>query len=820
MATVLATATPARLAAAKMALSTSGTQTYGTARYTGSSLYGPAPPPSVTRTVLSPAERAGLVFDPSTLALQRQEARSPAMRRAVISMYGKAYPERPGVIMPDMPELDRMRLRSPETQRRVERLHYPERAVDFLQTLAPAGTRQDERVVGVLVGRQGLRGVLLRRDEPMPREPFLGASAARKPSGDRLLDAISAVRGGVSRGYGESKTMRLAGKAYFERGTELVRRGATPLDRAMGSLYRVRGFSQMALGKLGEVGAGSVALAAFPEQTAASLWKMFRHPVATGKELVTEVRRDPTTAIDVYFQGQLLGRAGGALYRRSPVKLRLESLKVPSGKGELMRQWTGVSAEVGQRGYPLVGFGRPRTMGGTGIFKLGTPSIRAEAVDLSQGWTVSSPGQTAIFTRALKGLTSPVEQAKFGKTLAMMRATERTPSAFTAKAFSRELGSLSPRGADVVLRFAKAEQGAAGVLYGSKAQQAQVPPELWQRYRQGRPPADIDIQLQVSAQEAAAAAARLTRELGKAGERVRISKETPTLIESRIRGEWKHAVDIHSLDQALKDLRSPAIQAGKVYGLSIEQPTIKIGGIRAMRLSEQGVRKGGSILTLREEGFQPAAHRMKDISDFFMTQEALARSKRFAWQRASGLRLLEESKKAWGFQERPGVVRMWQDFSAGKASSPSLRVMPVSHYSPRSAASRSRALRSVSRSISGSRSAAFPPSRISSMSVSRSMLRSPSPSASRSAYRSVFGSRSVSRSVRSVSRSISGSTGRSRSRSASRSRSPFTGGPPQTPSAYLFGSRAPSRRLRGGRRRLGYFERYWQIGGWKRLLGG
>src|SRR3990167_1686598 len=461
MATVLATATPARLAAAKMALSTSGTQTYGTARYTGSSLYGPAPPPSVTRTVLSPAERAGLVFDPSTLALQRQEARSPAMRRAVISMYGKAYPERPGVIMPDMPELDRMRLRSPETQRRVERLHYPERAVDFLQTLAPAGTRQDERVVGVLVGRQGLRGVLLRRDEPMPREPFLGASEARAPSGDRLLDAISAIRGGVSRGYGESKTMRLAGKAYFERGTELVRRGATPLDRAMGSLYRVRGFSQMALGKLGEVGAGSVALAPFPEQTAASLWKMLRHPVATGKELVTEVRRDPTTAIDVYFQGQLLGRAGGALYRRSPVKLRLESLKVPSGKGELMRQWTGVSAEVGQRGYPLVGFGRPRTMGGTGIFKRGTPSIRAEAVDLSQGWTVSSPGQTAIFTRALKGLTSPVEQAKFGKTLAMMRATERTPSAFTAKAFSRELGSLSPRGAGVGLGFAHAGEGAA-----------------------------------------------------------------------------------------------------------------------------------------------------------------------------------------------------------------------------------------------------------------------------------------------------------------------------------------------------------------------
>src|SRR3990172_10925274 len=108
MATVLATATPARLAAAKMALSTSGTQTYGTARYTGSSLYGPAPPPSVTRTVLSPAERAGWVFDPTTLALQRQEDPSPPLTPALISMYGKAYPERAGVVMPDIPELDPM----------------------------------------------------------------------------------------------------------------------------------------------------------------------------------------------------------------------------------------------------------------------------------------------------------------------------------------------------------------------------------------------------------------------------------------------------------------------------------------------------------------------------------------------------------------------------------------------------------------------------------------------------------------------------------------------------------------------------------------
>ena len=63
------------------------------------------------------------------------------------------------------------------------------------------------------------------------------------------------------------------------------------------------------------------------------------------------------------------------------------------------------------------------------------------------------------------------------------------------------------------------------------------------------------------------AAARLTRELGKAGERVRISKETPTLIESRIRGEWKHAVDIHSLDQALEALDKDRVflKAGGVF---------------------------------------------------------------------------------------------------------------------------------------------------------------------------------------------------------------------------------------------------------------
>ena len=59
------------------------------------------------------------------------------------------------------------------------------------------------------------------------------------------------------------------------------------------------------------------------------------------------------------------------------------------------------------------------------------------------------------------------------------------------------------------------------------------------------------------------------------------------------------------------------------------QTPIKIEGIKAMRLSEQNIRKGSSILTLQSYGFSPAPHRTKDVIDYFATQEALITSKTF-----------------------------------------------------------------------------------------------------------------------------------------------------------------------------------------------
>jgi len=210
--------------------------------------------------------------------------------------------------------------------------------------------------------------------------------------------------------------------------------------------------------------------------------------------------------------------------------------------------------------------------------------------------------------------------------LKIMRATEKTPSKFVQKQFITETKTLSPRQVREVLNFAKKQEA---MVYGSFPSRTQMPKEL------GRTPADIDIQLKVGADESAKLAQQLTKTLTGKGYPVRVSPETPTLIEANIEGVYHHAVDIHSIDQALTEA-SPSIGTTKVYGLSLGQKPIKIEGIETMRLSEQGIRKGGSIFTLRETGFAPASHRIKDIPDFFAVQETLIRSKLFGKKNLMG----------------------------------------------------------------------------------------------------------------------------------------------------------------------------------------
>lgn len=295
--------------------------------------------------------------------------------------------------------------------------------------------------------------------------------------------------------------------------------------------------------------------------------------------------------------------------------LQLESLTIPVSEGKAIA-WRGITVEAVGKGWPVVGVKEGRLV-------FGTKPINLAAADLSRGFIVETPAQTRIIAASIDDYYGGTEAAKFGLFRDIVSQTETTPSAFVRGQFIKETKTLSPEGVGEVIKFTK-EQG--GLLYGSFPSRSQMPKDL------ARVAGDIDIQLSGSQQEAEAAAQVLVGRLRLLGEDVRVSPDKPSLVQVKIRGETYNAVDIHSAADALSDLSSPSVASKRAFGFALGQEPVSIEGVRTMPLSEQGVRKGASIFTLRTEGLGPASHRLKDIPDFFAVQEALIRSKRFGQQ--------------------------------------------------------------------------------------------------------------------------------------------------------------------------------------------
>jgi hypothetical protein len=215
----------------------------------------------------------------------------------------------------------------------------------------------------------------------------------------------------------------------------------------------------------------------------------------------------------------------------------------------------------------------------------------------------------------------PEEAIKSRLAVELIQKSEYTKS-LDISTFPKETKTLSSKGVDVVKNFIKKEKGSA---YGSFTAEAQLPAGELAKGRgvtAGPVIGDIDVQLKVSEIATQAKATKLVTQLQKIGEDVRISPENPTLIEKNIGGTYAHAVDIHSIESPLDQVKSPI----GAYGFKFGQPTIKIEKIDTMPLSEFRTRKAASILTVQEEGtFNPAAHRMKDIPDFLTSQEYLTK---------------------------------------------------------------------------------------------------------------------------------------------------------------------------------------------------
>lgn len=413
-----------------------------------------------------------------------------------------------------------------------------------------------------------------------------------------------------------------------------------------------------------------------------------------------------------------------------------------------VRAYSGI--KFGDR--PLIG--RTFSDAGKGRLTFGSPSLRLSSTTIKgldlQGYVPSTRTEARFAQQIADTIYTPTEATKSRLAVDLISGTERTRSPLKG-AFPEETRTLSKKGTDIVKQFARKEKALA---YGSYTADPQLPKGSLASGRgvSTKQPyiGDIDLQLKVGDAASAAKAKSLAAQLKAAGEPVRISRQTPTLIESFKSGKWSHAVDIHSIDQPL-DADIPLEQA---WGFKFDHTPTKIEGVKSMPLSEFRTRKAASILTFRQKGFAPEAHRLKDIPDFLTSQEYLSRV-------ASPQDLGTVGK----------LRALYGNVGAGSTVSVPIYSPPAASPSVAIAASAAPAVGALSGSVSRARSPS--PSRslsasLGTMPASLKIIRSPSGSIPASVSAAPSFSPSPSRSV---SRSISPSVSISPSRSVSPSRS-------------------------------------------------
>lgn len=514
-------------------------------------------------------------------------------------------------------------------------------------------------------------------------------------------------------------------------------------------------------------------------------------------------------------------------------KITYRQVNIPTDKGVSVR-YRGFAAETQTRSQPLIGVGQSPT-GATRPF-IGTPRINLKGVG-RQGAVFESPTEARILQASLptrsgepvrvadpqkgRGVEYPEASAELvGEVRGVLRQTETQKSKFTRSDIDARTETLSEAGVLEALKFSKEE---GGFTYGSFAFQQQAPPDII--VRRGKVAGDLDVQVPKSTEAVSPKVDRLVLNLRRAGDTT-AKRATPegTLIEAK----GRHAVDIHTTDTAATDALSPNFAANRFFGFDLNQPRLRVQGFELQRASEQGVRKGTSIFTLREtkEGkqyFGPEPHRSKDVTDFFLTQETLYRSKGLTTEQAQAR--LTELKKYYPESLLKDTAPSAPSPSPAPSPTRAPLVVPSQSvtlkpgqqlYTLTSPGPGSKAtVRLASPSRSTSRSIRISPSRSASISQSRSpspsQSRSPSPSQSVSLSPSLSPSPSPSISP-SLSPSISQSRSPSPSPSISPSPSPSPGtGRPSPPPSPPLRSRSASASKRTGYgvsiRRRGVFQR-------------
>ena len=147
----------------------------------------------------------------------------------------------------------------------------------------------------------------------------------------------------------------------------------------------------------------------------------------------------------------------------------------------------------------------------------------------------------------------------------------------------------------------------------------------------GRIGGDMDLKFRLSQERLIKEALKLNQDLIGLGNKFKVEGTTISKWLPKEK-KWAHAVDIKSM---LVDASSGSgLTSGRqLYGLEIDQPSIKIGEYDVMRLSEQAIRKFESIAKIRPFGkgkFKIGAepHRVtKEIPDWFEDIRALSGEK-------------------------------------------------------------------------------------------------------------------------------------------------------------------------------------------------
>lgn len=376
--------------------------------------------------------------------------------------------------------------------------------------------------------------------------------------------------------------------------------------------------------------------------------------------------------------------------------VHVSTVKVPSPNGDI-EIWRGFDIS----GRPIVGLSKGKlTVGSTGVTY---PNVK----DIAVNYKPITILETKLLTNS-KALSKmgfdETEIAKIQQTLKNTRSFEGKQSPYAPKTITPdEVKSLNKVSVDTLFKDATKNPDVE-MIYGSSTIKAQLAPEL----KNWRKPADIDVQLSTNTD----GAVKYTRQLAdklkltEGSNNVRISKDSPTLIETKRDGEWHHAVDIHAKEEIPGTVASVDQAAGYGWVDDLAEPALVVnypdgGTLNIMRLSESGKRKAIAILRWQNKDayiklaekqgktaaeiqdildqlnvkgdksfIAPEPKRMKDISDYYVILRTFKGEKvANAWADTYGFNTNELLKA--GLKSPPEIIGWKYSPKAGKVGSKS-----------------------------------------------------------------------------------------------------------------------------------------------------